>query len=157
MGSQPCDTSPNKTSSPSAQASSESRPVIVQYLNNGLICQRDRLQEKQNADAGSRAGVFNDARRLRRVEAGDGLDLEIFLETVFAPFAAVAGLLVAAERRGAVVGHALQVDVAGANAAADAAGGFHGVGGDVAGQPIGRVVGDLDGVFLVLGAEDGEH
>src|SRR5665213_4308789 len=157
MGSQPCDTSPNKTSSPSAQASSESRPVIVQYLNNGLICQRDRLQEKQNADAGSRAGVFNDARRLRRVEAGDGLDLEIFLETVFAPFAAVTGLLVAAERRGAVVGHALQVDVAGADPAADLAGGLDGIGGDVTGQTIRRIVGDPYRVFLVLGAHHHQH
>src|SRR5437016_2246712 len=56
---------------------------------------------------------------LRRVEARDRLHLEIFFQTVFAPFAAVAGLLVAAERRGAVVRHALQVDVAGADLLAD--------------------------------------
>src|SRR5512141_1364380 len=87
------------------------------------------------------------------VVAGNRLDLEIFFQAVFAPFAAVAGLLVAAERRGAVVGHALEVDVAGADAAADFAGGFHGVGGDVAGETVGGVVGDPHGVFLILGAE----
>src|ERR1700732_292578 len=70
-------------------------------------------------------------KNLRRVVTRDRLGLEIFLQTVFAPFAAVAGLLVAAERRGAVVRHALQIDVAGTDAAADLAGGFHGIGGDV--------------------------
>src|ERR1700712_4657698 len=81
-------------------------------------------------------------RNLRGVVAGDGLDLEIFFQTVLAPFAAVAGLLVAAERRGAVVRHALQVDVAGADLAADLARGLDGIGGDVAGKTVGRIVGD---------------
>ena len=40
---------------------------------------------------------------LRGVVAGDGLDLEVFFQAVFAPLAAVAGLLVTAERSGAVV------------------------------------------------------
>src|ERR1700743_3556133 len=95
--------------------------------------------------------------RLRGVVAGDRLDLEIFLEAVFAPFAAVAGLLVAAERRGAIVRHALQIDVAGANPAAHFARTLHRIGGNVAGKPIGRVVGDPHGIFFVLGADDGEN
>src|ERR1700694_2469534 len=94
---------------------------------------------------------------LRGVEAGDRLDLEIFLETVFAPLAGVAGLLVAAERRGTVVRHTLQVDVAGTQLAADLAGAFDGVGGDVTGQTIRRVVGDPHRVGFILGAEDGEN
>src|SRR5438105_14402870 len=95
--------------------------------------------------------------RLRRVEAGDGLHFEIFFQTVLAPFAAVAGLLVAAERRGAVVRHALQVDVAGADLPADPARAFHAVAGDVTGKTIGRVVGNLDRLGFVLGTEDREH
>src|SRR6185436_17417429 len=83
------------------------------------------------------------------VESRDRLHLEIFLETVLAPFAAVAGLLVAAERRGAIVRHALQIDVAGADLAADAARAFHGITSHVAGENIGRVVGDLDGVGFI--------
>src|ERR1700704_6412002 len=76
--------------------------------------------------------------RLRRVKPGDGLDLEIFLQAVFAPLAAVARLLVAAEWRGAVVRHALQIDVAGADPAADPAGGLDGIGGDGNRETIGR-------------------
>ena len=76
---------------------------------------------KTNAGRLSAAGIFHDRRErrinLRGVVAGDRLHLEIFLEAVLAPLAAVAGLLVAAERRGAVVRHALQVDVAGADLA----------------------------------------
>src|ERR1700730_5844022 len=94
---------------------------------------------------------------LRRVVAGDRLGLEIFLQTVFAPFAAVAGLLVAAERRGAVVRHALQIDIAGADLATDLAGALDGSGRNVPGQTIGRVVGDLHRLGFVLGAEDGQH
>src|SRR6202035_5684956 len=104
-----------------------------------------------------RSGAFDHLKRLRGVIAGDRLDLEIFFQAVFAPFAAVAGLFVATERRGAVVGLALQVDVAGAQLASDLAGALDGIGGDVTGETVGRVVGDPDGVFLVLGAEDGEH
>src|SRR6202795_1722346 len=94
---------------------------------------------------------------LRRVKTRDRLDLEIFLQAVFAPFAAIAGLLVAAERRGAVVRHALQVDVPGADPAADPARGLHAVGGDVTGETVRRVVGDLHRILFVLGAQDGEH
>src|SRR5207253_4248705 len=93
----------------------------------------------------------------RRVEAGDRLDLEILFQAVFAPLAAVAGLLVTAERRAAVVRHALQVDVAGAQLEADFTGAFDGVGGDVAGQTIRRIVGDPHRVGFILGAENGEH
>src|SRR3954451_22345298 len=87
---------------------------------------------------------------LRGVIAGDRLHFEIFFQTVLAPFAAVAGLLVAAERRRAVVRNALQIDVAGADLLADAARRFHGVGGDVTGQTVGRVVGNLDRFGFVL-------
>src|ERR1700727_805060 len=86
--------------------------------------------------------------RLRGVEASDRLDLEIFFQAVFAPFTAVAGLLVAAERRGAVVRYALQIDVAGTDPAADLAGGLDGVGGDVTRQTIRRVIGNPDRVFF---------
>src|ERR1700760_2642670 len=79
-------------------------------------------------------------RLLRRVEAGDRLGLEIFFKAELTPLAAVARLLVAAERRGAVVRHALEIDVAGADPAADPARAFHGVGRDVTGETIGRVV-----------------
>jgi len=106
---------------------------------------------KTNAGAGSLPPRrCNRRKTYGGVEAGDRLDFEIFFQAVFAPFAAVAGLLVAAERRGAVVGHALQVDVAGADPAADPAGAFDGVAGDVAGQTVRRVVGDLDRVLLSL-------
>src|SRR3954471_5250605 len=57
-----------------------------------------------------------------RVVARDRLGLEILFKTELAPLAAVAGLLVAAERRGAVVRYALQIDVAGADLATDATG-----------------------------------
>src|SRR6195256_4703370 len=77
---------------------------------------------------------FSLAQNLRRVEAGHRFHLEIFLQAILAPLAAVAGLLVAAERRGTVVRHALQVDVAGAQLAADLAGALEGIGGDVTGQ-----------------------
>src|SRR5882724_13353612 len=105
----------------------------------------------------SRPNVFVCITCLRRVEARDRLDFEIFLEAELAPLAAVAGLLVAAERRGAVVRYALQIDVAGADLAADPARAFHGVGGDVTRQPIGGVIGYPHGVGLILGAENGEH
>src|SRR5262249_26409836 len=93
----------------------------------------------------------------RRVEARDRLGLEILLHAVAAPLAAVAGLLVATERRGALIRHALQVDVAGADLAADLARALDRAGRDIAREAIGRVVGDLDRVRLVLGAEDCQH
>src|SRR5215510_67555 len=92
---------------------------------------------------------------LRRVVARNRLGLEIFLQTVTAPFAPVAGLLVASERRGALVRYSLQVDVGGADLAADTARGFDGVGRDVPGESVGRVIGDLHRLGLVLGAENG--
>src|ERR1700730_8037414 len=99
--------------------------------------------QKQNAGARKNpAPALHPSQSLRGVVAGDRLDLEIFFQAVFAPFAAVAGLLVSAERRGAVGRHALPVGVAGARLAADLAGALDGVGGDVPRQTIGRVVGD---------------
>src|SRR5262249_8987729 len=83
--------------------------------------------------------------------------LEILFQAVLAPLAAVAGLLVAAERRTAVVRHALQVDVSGAKLARDLAGALDAAGRDVTGKTGRRVVGDLDGVGLVLGADNGQH
>src|SRR5258706_15709936 len=109
---------------------------------------------KQSIEPQGKSGLL---RRLRGVVAGDCLYLEIFFQAVFAPLAAVAGLLVATERRGAVVRHALQVDVPRADPAADLAGGLHGVGGDVTGEAIRAVVGDPDRVVLILGAQNGEH
>src|SRR3569832_415014 len=97
---------------------------------------------KQTAGAVSRPGVMLSKRSsLRRVEAGDGLHFEEVLEAVLAPLAAVAGLLVAAERRAAVVGHTLQIHVAGADLAADALGVLDRSAGDVAREAIGGVVG----------------
>src|SRR5579863_6815978 len=95
--------------------------------------------------------------RLRRIKSGDRLHLEEFLETELAPLAAIARLLVAAERRGAVIRHALQVDVAGADTAADPARALDRIAGDVTGEPKGRVVGDPDRILLVLGTQDRQH
>src|SRR5438477_2762031 len=100
--------------------------------------------------------LIDDASPLRRVVAGDGLHFEIFFQTVLAPLAAVAGLLVAAERRGAVVGHTLKVDVAGADLTADFAGALDGAGGNIAGQTIWRGVGDVHRFGFVLGAKYGQ-
>src|SRR6266849_8352658 len=119
------------------------------------VFNKDRNSKYGGAEKSTPA--LHPSESLRGVVAGDGLDLEIFFQAVFAPFAAVAGLLVAAERRGAVVRDALQVDVAGANPAADPARGLHGVGGDVTGETVRRVVGDLHGILFVLGAKDGQH
>src|SRR5258705_11071107 len=90
------------------------------------------LLRKQTPGRSSRSGaaILSREKDLRRVEAGYRLHLEIFLEAVLAPLAAVAGLLVTAERRRAVVWHALQIDVAGADLAADLAGALTGTGRD---------------------------
>src|SRR3954452_24555810 len=88
---------------------------------------------------------------LRGVVAGDRLHFEIFFQAVLAPLAAVAGLLVATERRGAVVRNALQIDVAGADLAADAARAFDRITGDVTGKTIRRIIGDTHGIGFVLG------
>src|SRR3569833_27748 len=95
--------------------------------------------------------------RSSRVVPSNRLGLEILLETELAPFAAVAGLFVATERRAAVVGHALQDDIAGADLATDAAGILDRRTIDIAGKAIGGVVGDARRGGLVLGADDGEH
>src|SRR5581483_12081772 len=89
--------------------------------------------------------------------AGHGLDLEVLLEPEPAPLAAVARLLVAAERRGPLVGSAVEVDIAGADAARDPPRALDVTRGHVARQAIGRVVGDAHGLLLVLVADDGQH
>src|SRR6185437_4054684 len=112
----------------------------------------------KNAEAGfaSRPALLT-LSHLRRVEAGDRLHLEIFLETELAPLAAVARLLVAAERRGAVVRNALQVDVAGADLTAHLARTLDSACGHITRKTVGRFVGDAHGVRLILGAHDREH
>src|SRR5213078_5309893 len=82
--------------------------------------------------------------------AGDGLDLHEFLEAEATPFAAVARLLVAAERRGPLVGGAVDVDVAGSHAPSNAACPFHVARGNVPRQSVGGVVGHADGIVLAL-------
>src|ERR1700720_4290822 len=72
------------------------------------------------------------------------LDLHHVVETVPTPFAAVARVLVATERRLHIVACAVQVDVAGANARAALASALERTRIDVARQAIRRVVGDGD-------------
>src|SRR5262245_29851067 len=116
----------------------------------------DTFSQSKNAGAVTCPGVVVSlAKSLRGVEAGDCLHFEIFFQAVLAPLAAVAGLLVAAERRGALVRHALQVDVAGADLAGDATRALYRVASDITGETIGRVIGDLDRLGFVLGANDG--
>src|SRR5690606_37886820 len=94
--------------------------------------------------------------RARR-EAHNRLHLEEVLEPVLAPLAAVARLLVAAERRVRVAGGAVQVDHAGAQPHGDGLGAGEVARGDVAGQAVDGVVGDADRILLVLVADDGDH
>src|SRR5256885_5590099 len=89
--------------------------------------------------------------------AGHGLDLHEFLEAEAAPFAAVARLLVAAERRGPLVGCTVDVDVAGPHAPGNAACPLHVARGNVPRQPVGGVVGHADGIVLALVADDRQH
>src|SRR5215218_9881952 len=68
----------------------------------------DDSHQQKNTGCFRAAGIVSYRRRERRlglrgVVAGDRLHFEIFFQTVATPLAAVAGLLVAAERRGAVV------------------------------------------------------
>ena len=64
----------------------------------------------------------------------EGLGLQVFFEAVLAEFAAVAGLLVAAEGREQVVLAAVDVDLAGADAFGDALSAFDVAGPDAAGR-----------------------
>jgi hypothetical protein len=62
------------------------------------------------------------------------------------PLAAIARLLVAAERRGTLVRHAVEVDVACADLTANLARALDGARRNVTGQTIRRIAADLDGL-----------
>src|SRR5690606_11393959 len=99
------------------------------------------------------------ARRALALAGGahHGLHLEELLEAEDAPFAAVAGLLVAAERRGEVGAGAVQVHVAGAQPRRYALRVLEVARAHVARQPVRRVVRDADRLLLVAVREDREH
>src|ERR1700685_4348506 len=78
--------------------------------------------QKSRRFAGGSLHSSNAALRRLLDEAEHGLDLEEFLEAELAPFAAGAGLLVAAERRVHVAARAVDVHVAGADLGCDLAG-----------------------------------
>src|SRR5258706_15857883 len=83
--------------------------------------------------------------------------LQKLLEAEDPGFAAVARLLEAAEGRVHVEGAAVDVDLAGADAARDALRARFVLGPHRAREAVGAVVGDADRVFLVLVGNDGEH
>src|SRR5262249_11848326 len=85
------------------------------------------------------------------------LELEELAEARFAPLAAVAGLLVAAERAAEVGLGAVHVDVPRADLPGDLPGAVDVRGRDVAREAVERVVRDLDRLVLVLVGDDGEH
>src|SRR3954471_14110435 len=84
------------------------------------------------------------------------LGLEELLEAELAELAAVAGLLVAAERSQRVEAAAVDLDLAGADLAGDLLGPLRIAGPHAAGEAIDRVVGDLDGLFLGVVGNDRE-
>src|SRR3954468_23225128 len=84
---------------------------------------------------------------LRRLPSRDALDLQVILEPVFGVFAAVAGLLVAAEGQAGVPLRIVDVDIAGAHAGGDFTGLLDVLGLDVGGQAIDGVVGGADRFF----------
>src|SRR5258706_10810568 len=110
-----------------------------------------------------RAVLFFKLRSSRTVaDKGSTFQLQGFiLQKLFqaenAGLAAVARLLEAAERRVHVEGAAVDVDLAGADAARDALGARPALGPHRAREAVGAVVGDADRVFLVLVGNDGEH
>src|SRR5690606_24922493 len=87
----------------------------------------------------------------------NGFHLEEVFEAVMTPFATVARLLVATEGRVVVQRGTVEMDHAGANLTGDIARAFQISGGDVAGQPVAGVIGDADGVCLILVADDRQH
>src|SRR5688572_20415917 len=89
--------------------------------------------------------------------ADHGLGLEELLETVVAPLAAVARLLVAAERRAEVGRCPVDADLAGADPRRDAARALEVARRHVAGEAVRRVVGDPDRIVLVVVGQDREH
>src|SRR5262245_13658539 len=86
----------------------------------------------------------------------DRLQLEELGEAGFAPLAAVAGLSVAPERAAEVGLGAVHVDVPGADALRNPPGALDVARGDVAREPVRRVVRDPHGVVLVLVRDDRE-
>ena len=85
------------------------------------------------------------------------LDLQELFEAELAELAAVARLLVAAERREQVEAAAVDVDLAGAQAARDALGALGIARPHAAGQPVDGVVGDAHRVVFVLVGDDRQH
>src|SRR6266852_2587467 len=88
--------------------------------------------------------------------AEHGLQLEELSQAGFAPLAAVARLLVAAEGRAQVGLRPVHVHVARADAFRHSARALDVARGDVAREPVGRVVGDANRVLLVLVRDDGK-
>src|SRR5215471_938014 len=121
------------------------------------MCRSVGREPARMSEQASPGAVMSEGRRLSLLSAGDRLHLKEVLHAVLAPLATVAGLLVAAERGGALVRNAVEVDHDGTDLPADALGAFDRAGGDVAGEAVGRVVGNLDRFGLVLSAEDGNH
>src|SRR5690606_33547166 len=88
--------------------------------------------------------------------AGYGLDLEEVLQPVLAALSAEARLLVAAEGAAGAAARAVHLHHAAAKLARDAPGPFRVAGLDIARQAVGRVVGDLDRLFLRLERDHGK-
>src|SRR5262249_21550760 len=104
------------------------------------------------APHGSHARPPESARR----PAEHGLQLEELLEAGLAPLAPVARLLVAAEAGVEVDLRTVQVHVAGSDPLGDPPGPLEVSGRDVAGEAVGRVVRDPDGVLVAVVGQDGE-
>src|SRR2546422_373589 len=108
---------------------------------------RSTRRAKTSSSSRTRASARSPCRTCARpshTPTRDGLHLHELVEAEAAPLAAVARLPVAAKRRRALVGRTVDVDVAGPDALGNATGALHIAGGDVAGEPVGRVVGDAD-------------
>ena len=98
------------------------QPTQRQHLGREEVGPVDCESTTSRSTDSSRTG------RALALGAGDCLHLEEVLHAVLAPLATVAGLLVATERGGALVRHAVEVDVAGADLLADALGACDGTG-----------------------------
>src|SRR5712691_12653171 len=108
----------------------------------------------------TRAGRDEERRHLsfpRAISELQRLDLEELLQSELAELAAAAGLLEAAERGEGVEAAAVDVHLAGAEAAGNAFGAGGVARPDAAGQAVHGVVRDADRVVVVLVREDGEH
>src|SRR5690606_3291718 len=111
---------------------------------------RDKWRPVRRAPHRLRGSTFG-------VVTENGFHLEEVFEAVMTPFATVARLLVATEGRVVVQRGTVEMDHAGANLTGDIARAFQISGGDVAGQPVAGVIGDADGVCLILVADDRQH